>query len=253
MADDEGGSRESILALAAEAAKRPEDPNAPGKFALSTLVTLAVGAVGLLVCLILVRVGLGPNTFLAGLGAAVMGVVTVAGLLKVLYEAVQTSPRDRTTPEKAIKAYFGSLKQLRWDAAASCLSWAAKRGTEIVRPAMPDVDLAEARFRISSEKELADYWYDFVGRFKSRGSRSLSCRAASTKQISDDVAYVVVEARVTIDLRTAALGGEARSRREFLSSVNAVSCSGRWPVYRRDGMWYLLSAGFPGDARVMRA
>ena len=49
---------------------------------------------------------------------------------------------------------------------------------------------------------------------------------------------------------TLIIGGEARKRKQLLSSYNSVTINCRWPVYRRDGMWYLLSAGFPAGAKV---
>ncbi|MHC4252241.1 MAG: hypothetical protein ACYS9X_24245 [Planctomycetota bacterium] len=254
MPDQKDGARARALALAEKAVSRPEDPTAPGKFMASTIATLAVCVGGGLVALVVVLLmePEAPYRFLVGLGAVVLGLGALAGLLKFVGEAIQTSPRDRTTPEKALKAFLYSLEQLRWPAASACLSWAAKDGDEIGRPAMPDIDLEEARFTISGQGDLATYWNDFVGRFKSRGSRRLRYKVRSAKELSDTVALVPVEVGITLDMNTAALGGEARKRRGFMSGFNSVRVNCRWPVYKREGLWYLLAAGLPEDMKVAR-
>lgn len=250
---DQPSGKDICVQLAETAAGRPESDRAPARFSLATRATLVVGGVGLGVALLLALVGIGPYTFLAGLAAAVMGVVTLAALFKLVTEALYTAPGDRPTPEKALKAYLGSIKQQRWGAAAACLSWVAARGDEVLRPAMPDVDLAETRLVISGARDLAAYWGDFVGAMKTRGSRSLGYKVVATETLSATVACVTVDLCVTLDLKTAALGGEALRRRGPLDISSRVSCSGRWPVYRRGDLWYLLAAGIPADSRVAKS
>ena len=55
---------------------------------------------------------------------------------------------------------------------------------------------------------------------------------------------------ISLDMRTAKLGGEAHKRKKFLSNTNEVRLSCPWPVYQRDGQWYVLSAGFPEDSKI---
>ncbi len=243
------------LALAEEAASRPEDPTSPGKFSTATVVVAVLGVAGggiaLAVCLIAAPGG--QTKLLAALAAAVLGVVAVAGVLKLAGEALGTSPRDRTTPEKALRAYLGSIEQQRWGAAASCLSWVAKRGEEIVRPAVPHLDLEEERFTVAGEKGVADYWRAFTGAFKARGSRQTSHRVRSAEPLAESVAMAALEMTISLDLRTAALGGEARKRKALLSDSNTMSVWCRWPVYERGGLWYVLSAGFPEGTKIKRA
>ena len=126
----QSSANEDSIALAEKAKQGTEDFNAPGKHALSTLITLGIGIVlggaALGTCLLMSPST--PSRPLVGLLAGVMGVVAVAGVLKWLIEFWQVAPNDRTTPEKALKAYLSSLHQLRWHAASTCLSWAAKDG-----------------------------------------------------------------------------------------------------------------------------
>lgn len=248
------GLKERAAALANEASTRPEDPTSPGKFMTSTLATLAVGAVvgaGLLIARLVVG---GGHTYAALMTilAVVAGLVALTGLLKVGQEALQVSPGGRTTPEKALKAYFGTLMQRRWDAAASCLSWLAKNDTAITLQAMPDVDLAAKQYTIGGTPDLVTYWGEFYGGFKSRGSRFTTANVRRVQPISDTVSLVHVEVRISLDLRTADFGGEARKRRKLLSGTNTVAGLCQWPVYLRDGLWYLLVPGFPEGANFRR-
>src|SRR5262249_55842400 len=158
------------------------------------------------------------------------------GGLKLLPELFATSPRDRTTPQKAVKAYLDAIRQSRWSAAAACLSWVCKQGSPVSRLAIPELDLAQAQFRVSDERGLQRYWQDFVGMFKTRGSRKMSVKILKAQFVSQAAATVAVEARVILTLKTAHLGGEALARASLgdrLAGFVAVRMTCEWPVYQR--------------------
>jgi hypothetical protein len=238
-------------ALAKEAADGTEDPSAPGKFAKTTLLALGGGAVGFLVCLAGIW-ATGGETKLNAIfipGLFVFGVMTIAGVLKFIGDAVSTSPGNRTTPQKAIKVYLNSVERQRWDAAFACLSWVAKDGREAARPAIPEVELAADSFPISTRKDLQKYWDAFVGSFKSRGQRSFWFKTGTPYELSESVATIPVNGSVTLDMRTASLGGKAM-RRHGLHGFADVKYKCNWPVYESGGLWYILKAGFPPDFTV---
>ena len=250
----------SLNELVAEAASQREAPARYGRFARGTLVTLVISgglSGGLLAIAFLASDEL--YRFSAGILAIIPCVVTLAALIKTALEAFSVSPQGRTTPERAVEAYVGMVKQQRWPEAMSCLSWAAARGKAVIRAAIPEVDLAPATFSIRQPSDLAAYWEPLSGGRKLSGARSMSCQVLGVDHATATSAMVRVRFSVDLDLATAEIGGEAWKNAPpeikaamFSSGRNAVLGIHRvekeicfaWPVYRSNGQWYLLQVGF---------
>jgi len=197
--------------LAREAAQGAEDPTAPGRFSTSVLLALGAGSVCFVICLA-GMLTIGKDTKLNALfvpGVFVFGVLTIAGFFKFLGQLISVPPGNRTTPKKAFKAFFYAIDQQRWDAAFACLSWVAKDGREIARPEIPEVELKAQSFTVSSPDDLKAYWDAFVGSFKSRGQRSFSYKMGEPEELENSAACVPVSGSITLDIKTAALGGKA--------------------------------------------
>lgn len=214
---------------------------------MSFVVGLIGGAISLVLCLTAEKES--AIRVLSLLGIGVLGIMAVAGFFKLLTELFRVSPRDRTTPEKALKAYLGSVNQQRWKAAFSCLSWAAKDGRDVMRPAMLEVELAEQTFQIRQAGDVREYWSDFVGMLKARGKRSFSYKLSAARRVSESVAIVPMGGSISMDTSTASLTSEV-VRRHGPGALIKVTFTCVWPVYERDGLWYLLMAGFPANFKI---
>ena len=55
-----------------------------------------------------------------------------------------------------------------------------------------------------------------------------------------------------IDTPSAGVGSKARKGGAVLRNQNMVRIAARWPVYRRDGQWYMLCAGLPEGFKAAR-
>jgi hypothetical protein len=240
----------TIAGLVKLAGSREEDGAAPSKFAASTVVTLIVSSL------------LAGGLSLAGVFAeddglmrlcyffaAFVGLLVLAALIKLGLEALTVSPRERTTPEKAVSAYLLLIKQQRWKAAWSCLSWVAKQGQPIVRPEFPAIDLGAATVRISKGSSLRRYWAPLLPGTRLRGERGIDWAVLDSNPLLPQVSLVRVRLSLALKMDTAKIGGEAwKTRRQSPtvdSDVGGTELEVHWPVYERGGQWYLLSAGLP--------
>jgi hypothetical protein len=250
----------NLSELVSQAGVKPEASAQHGRFATSTLVALGIcggSTVAMPVLFVVLRDE--SYKFLAAFLWPIAGILTLAVLIKIAIEAFSGSPRHRDTPQKAVECYISMVKQQRWPEALSCLSWLARNGQNVIRPAIPEIDLARAAFRIQRPADLKSYWADLGGGQKLRGSRNMNCQVLGVEFATESSALVRVRISVMLDLATAALGGSAwksaSATDTLLASapfVPALGCnwvgngaSYSWPVYRRDGQWYLLQVGLP--------
>ena len=255
-------SNHFLSELASEAGTKPEAVARHGRFATSTLVALGIcGGLTLAALVVLLVSSDDSYRLLAFLLGPVAGLVTVAVLIKIAIEAFSGSPKHRVTPQQAVKCYIDMVKQQRWPEAVSCLSWVARNGSKVIRPAIPEIDLVQATFCIQRPADLKSYWADLDGGQKLRGSRKMRCKVLGVESATDSTALVRVRLTVALDLATAKIGGSAWKSAPVVDTLlasapfapalgfnwvgNGVSFS--WPVYRRDGQWYLLQVGLPSE------
>ncbi len=194
---------------------RPEDARPPGKLAPTTILALISG-------LVLIGAGTQFGGFKIAL-FLVGGVLAVAGALKLANEARQPSYDHRPTPERAVLAYIAGIEQGRWDGAFACLSWVV-RDRRMRLPPMVEVDVSAASVAPADPDALERYWAPFRGL-----SRSLTADIRGVKSVSDTLVIATVDMKAEV-LRA---GGGGTS----------VAFCVAWPLYNRDGRWYLLSGG----------
>jgi len=244
----------SLGELVATALSKPESKATYGRFARSTLLTLGIsGALGAWMLAVFL---ISPDEYyhlLSGLLGAITGAVVLAALIKVAAEAFSASPQDRTTPERAVESYMNMVSQERWPEAMSCLSWIACRGEAVVRPAIPDIDLSAAVFRIRQSNDLGGYWRDLGRGRKLSGARSMSCEVLGVDYSTKSSATVRVKFSMGLDLATAEIGGEVwkRSPAAVVQAAEGLGLASSdkevcfpWPVYFRNSRWHLLQVGF---------
>jgi hypothetical protein len=249
----------SLTECVAEAVTRPEPRATYGRFALGTLIALGI-CVALTTILLLISFFNDEEGYriLARFFAGFMGLLTLATLIKIALEAFSGSPRNRETPEQAVACYIAMIQQQRWPEAMSCLSWIVTDGRDVLRPAIPEVDLAPAAFSLRSPADLGNYWRDFITGQALRGARRMACEILGVEKTSESSALVRVRFSLELNLATAAIGSEAWKRASVARLLASVPGAGDsapvpvgnilmfpWPVYRTQGRWYLLQVGFP--------
>jgi hypothetical protein len=250
----------SLDELVSAAAARHEALARHGRFATSTLVALWIcGGLTLAMPVVFVASRDESYQFLAAFLCPIAGILTLAVLIKIAIEAFSGSPRHRDTPQKAVECYISMVKQQRWPEALSCLSWLARNGQKVIRPAIPEIDLAQAAFCIQRPADLKSYWADLGGGQKLRGSRNMNCQVLGVESATESSALVRVRLSIVLDLATADIGGSAWKSASVTDTLlasapftpalgfnwvgNGVGYS--WPVYRRGGQWFLLQVGLP--------
>jgi hypothetical protein len=245
---------DAIAGLVELAGSREESGAIPGRFARSTIITLVITS--------LIAGGLWlAGTFeeedglmrLEYFFAAFAGLLVLAALIKLGAEALTISPRTRTTPEKAVSAYLQLIEQRRWKAALSCLSWVAKDGQLLFRPAFPAIDLEGKILPISKGSSLRRYWGPLLPGTRLRGERGFHWTVLDSSPVPPQGARVRVRFSLVLNMDTAAIGGAAWKAHRQSSTAdpdfNGTELEFRWPVYQRGGQWYLLSAGLADLAR----
>ena len=107
---------------------------------------------------------------------------------------------------------------------------------------------------MDSADDLANYWGDLtpsnLGLFSP--SRKLTYGVREPEKVREGVTIVPVELLITLDLRATGIGSKARKGGVRIRGKNAVRIVGCWPVYERDGLWYLLGAGIPEGSKAAR-
>ena len=250
MNQEEFADYSGVLPLVREAELRPEDPRVPARFTSAAIILGIIGAVGLLAMFVI-------NRLLSFIGLFVFGVLFIAGLIKFVLEAMGPTPHKRASPEQAIRAYLWAIRQHRWDSAAACLSWFAKQGKIVKCIEIPELDIPSFELPIRNEKDIATYWNEILSPFfTTRGKRFFTYKIGSARYIGNDVAVVPVKMRMTLVLETAAYEGKALQKSTFeerlMGGPRIVQLSATWPAYQREGIWYLLAAGLPEFAQVVR-
>jgi hypothetical protein len=246
----------SLGELVADARILPEAPATWGRFARSTLLTL--GLSGGLGAALLAVFWFSDDEFshlLSGFLGVVNGAVVLAALIKTATEACAAPPPDRSTPERAVESYMNLVNQRRWPEAMSCLSSSVAHGATVLRPAIPDLDLAPAAYRIRAPEDLCAYWSGLDAGPRRGGARSMNCQVLGVDYATRSSALVRVRFSLELDLANAEIGGDAwkRAPRAVVRAAAGLDRArvGRevcfpWPAYRRHGRWCLLQVGLPG-------
>lgn len=233
--------------LAARARQRQEQTDAVGKFSAASWICLAYTVLGPAVGVTCLSIQSSSNTPSA-IGAVLI-FAAVFTLVKVLWDLTKPNVSRRNTPADAVSAYLRALRMGWWAGAWACLSGDARSGGLARRPSITLLAIDPESAQLNRPADLKSVWRDFV----SGGRRITRVEVRGTHQEGEDLATVTMDLELQFNVNRAPYGSKAREGVGLLDKgFTNVALTGSWPVYCRDGRWYVLDAGLPADIRSAR-
>lgn len=233
--------------LLRKAATGAEDPRAPSKATPGAVLFALLATLGGATGLVLYFDPRGDwRTILGFFLGSLSGVLGILGWGRLCRQILGPSIRRRGGPEEAVKAYLRMVDQGRWEAAAACLSWAAKDGQTVFRPALSPEALSGSAAIIRSAADLEQFWTGHQAGLLPLSFRRFAVR--SPRMISDHVGQVPVDLDFVVG-GSHAPEGSANVQKYVGDAVKVSLCLTLY-AYSRDGQWYVLAAG-PMEPRVV--
>ncbi len=242
-----GSGRSDVATLASRARLREEQSEVTRRFSPVSWAVLAfvvVGPIGGILCLSTETRSSAPTA--VGACLILLAVILVA---KPIWDAVKPNVNRRASGEEAVRVYLRSVKMGWWKGAWSCLSNEARQGAVAQRPAIDTLAIDRESVAIKDRRDLKAIWNDFI----SGGRSILEIETGPLEAAGEDAARVRVRLVVDFNVNRAPYGSKARQGVGiFDKGFTRQVFVGRWPVYRRDGRWYVLDAGLPDDFKGER-
>jgi hypothetical protein len=231
----------------------PSAPPGPGSITPLTWTMLGFALVPALVGAAAELAGRSKNQGCLAGGVGVGAFFFLIFLIALIADLVSPSPRSRTTPERAAKAFYAALRRKSYRRAYACLSPLDR--IDALRPIFPigRLSVPQGSFSFDDRKGFAKYWREQSGLATGLFGgyhKTLRAKVLKVETVTDRVAAV--------DLRLDMSGYPP-------ATVIAVFC-GLLPaliliavttrqetfhfrklVVEKDGLWWLLNGEFSDD------
>lgn len=195
-----------------------------------------------------------------GAGLAVGGFFFVIFLICLAVDLSTPSPKTRTTPERAVKAYYGALRRKQYGRAYACLSPLDRIPDQRPTLAIGSLDVKERTYSFKDQEDFGRYW-----RFQSGLStevfggyhKSIQARILKVEEIRPGVAAADLRLDMSGYPTLAILGilcGVVPALILILVMTKRESFEVRKLLVRKDGLWWIVNGEFTheGDEAIER-
>ena len=232
----------------------PPSPPAPGPLSPSTwmslILTIVVALPGVLVYVLSPQPD--DTTGCLAVSLIIAGIPAIFLIVNFILDLTGPSPRKRSTPEEAVRAFYGAVKRRHYGRAWACLSPLDRTAEVRVTQEIPALSVDAKPYPFDRKGKFGKYWRSQAG-LDDKGiggyHKGLKYEIAGVDEIRPGVAAVRVRLRIggypsAVILAFLAIGLLVvilmyALRKEETFEVRKV-------VYERDGLWWMAS-GELGD------
>jgi len=195
-----------------------------------------------------------------GAGVAVGGFFMVIFLICLVVDLCTPSPKSRTSPERAVKAFYGALRRKSYGRAYACLSPLDR--IDELRPtlAIGRLDVPERSFSFATKKGFAEYWREQAGLatgFLGGYHKSIQAKIIKVTPVGADVAAVDLRIDVSGYPSLATLGvfcGLLPAVLLIVLMTRRETFEVRKLLVLKEGLWWMVNGEFTpeGDEAIER-
>jgi hypothetical protein len=195
-----------------------------------------------------------------GVGLGVGGFFFVIFLIALISDLCTPSPRTRTTPERAVKAFYGALRRKSYGRAYACLSPLDRISDLRPTLAIGRLDVPERTFSFKDKAGFQQYWREQAGvstAFLGGYHKTIQATIVRVTPLSADLAAADLKLEVSGYPSLAILGifcGLVPALLLILLMTRREYFEVRKLLVKKDGLWWIVNGEFTpeGDEAIER-